>query len=274
MKLAGHTMGVPNLNLYQSMVTFKQIGFTGIEIRCAKDGQLDTTTADTPLLEQVLQWKQEIGIDIVCLTSYFKDFITEAKDTELANLKRVIEIAHVLGCPLVRVYGGIDPVPEGYTRKQGWDKTVSGIQEAADYALLLGIRLCIETHIGSLSLTVIDTVRMVQDINRLNTGILLDFAWVYYAGKETIKEAIDLCSPYLFHCHYKDWVFENGNKEQRRACLMGKGDIPWSNIFHELKNKSYHGYATDEYEKYWHNELPDALKGMKSNLQYVTELIY
>ena len=113
MKMAGHTMGTPDLDLRGAMRLFSKIRYQGIEIRCAKDGQLDTTTADDAFLKLVREWRKETGIEITCLTSYFKDFVTERREAELAGLKQVVEIAAKLEVPMIRVYGGLDPVPEG-----------------------------------------------------------------------------------------------------------------------------------------------------------------
>jgi L-ribulose-5-phosphate 3-epimerase len=134
MNLAGHTMGTPDLSLYESMKLFKDIGFDGIEIRCAPDGHLDPTAADKEQLSQIRKWKKEIGIEITCLTPYNKDFVTSRRDEELTNIKKAIDAASELECKNVRVYGGLDPVPPDYTLEQDWERTASGIREAAEYA--------------------------------------------------------------------------------------------------------------------------------------------
>ena len=58
MKIAGHTMGTPELNLYGAMKLFHRLGYDGIEIRCAKDGQLDTTTVDQEYLDLIKKWQE------------------------------------------------------------------------------------------------------------------------------------------------------------------------------------------------------------------------
>jgi sugar phosphate isomerase/epimerase len=273
MIFAGHTMGTPYLNLRGAMNLFKKIGFDGIEIRCAKDGQLDTTTADKEFLDLVLGWKRETGLEIVCITSYFRDFYTEKSAEEMKNLKHVVEIASYLGCRLVRLYGGIDPLPGGLSKAEGWGKTVDGIGEVADFAAPLGVDLCIETHGGSLTLTAKDSVKMVRDVNRKNVGLLLDYAWIAWAAREGVKETIEMCAPMIFHCHYKDWIID-GPMGKRTSCLMGEGTVPWPEIFAALRLAGYDGSLCDEYEKYWHMEdLPEPERGMKKNLDYVKKLV-
>ena len=275
MKIAGHTMGTPDLNLRGAMRLFSRIGFDGIEVRCAKDGQLDTTTADDALLQLVRDWQQETGVQITCLTSYFKDFVTDRRDAELAGLKQVVHIAARLDVPMVRVYGGLDPVPEGYTREQDWERTASGIREIGRLARDHSIDVCVETHNGSLTLSAADTVRMVEMVDLDNVGILLDYAWIHWAKVESPREAVKLCAPYLRYVHYKDWRidWDQPDAGQRRARLMGDGSVPWPEVFAALHEVGYDGWIADEYEKYWHPELPEPEDGMGRNLTYVQSLL-
>lgn len=271
MKLAGHTMGTPDLDLVEAIDLFAEIGFDGIEIRCAKDGQIDPTSFSASDLDAARAALDRTGLSVVCLTPYNRDFVTEARASELAALRRVVDIAAALSCPLVRLYGGTDPVPDGVSPGQAWERTVTGIRELADHAAERDVGFCVETHIGSLTFVASDAVRMVRDVGRENVGILLDFAWVHLAGRETAAEAVEACAPYLVHCHYKDWIIEaDGPAPAWHARLMGEGTIPWKDFFAELVRSGYDGTMSDEYEYYWHpEELPPARIGMKHNLDYV-----
>jgi L-ribulose-5-phosphate 3-epimerase len=275
MKIAGHTMGTPDLNLRGAMRLFSKIGFQGIEVRCAKDGQLDTTTVDDAFLQLVRDWQAETGVEITCLTSYFKDFVTDRREAELDGLKQVVEIAAKLDVPMVRVYGGLDPVPEGYTRAQDWERTASGIREIGLLAKEHSIEVCVETHNGSLTLSATDTVSMVEMVDLDNVGILFDYAWIHWAKAESPAEAVKLCAPYLRYVHYKDWQidWDQPDAGQRQARLMGAGSVPWPEVFAALREVGYDGWVTDEYEKYWHPELPEPEEGMARNLAYVQSLL-
>jgi sugar phosphate isomerase/epimerase len=268
MKYIGHTMGVPELTLEEAMKLFSRLGFDGIEIRCAAEGHLDTDSAEPGTINEIKRWSRTYELPVTCLTSYFKDFVTEKRSRELESLKKVIAIAEKLDTPFVRLYGGIDPPPDGWSAWESWDKTVSGIKELSQFCEEKKVLLCIETHNGSLTYTAEDAVKMIREINRPNVGILLDFAWIHFRGKESPEEAVKLCGPYIFHCHYKDWKI--GPEGSREACLMGEGDIPWERFFRALKASGYDGSLSDEYERYWHPaDLPPAESGMKKNLSFV-----
>lgn len=268
-------MGVPDLNLWGAMRLFSELGFDCVEIRCAKDGQLDPETVDQAYLDLVNGWSQKLHIGVGCLTSYYRDFVTDRRQSELQALKRVVQIAAELNCPFIRLYGGTDPVPCGHSRAEAWDQTVSGTQELADYAASHGVSCCIETHNGSLTYSATDAVRFVRDVDRPNVGILLDFAWVFAAGETDPVSVVELSRPYLMHCHYKDWhmSMQQGRLE-RDGCLMGDGDLPWRDFLTALREAGYDGLMTDEYEKYWRpDQLPDAREGMKKNLAFVRSIL-
>jgi len=262
-------MGTPKMDATQAMEFFASIGHDGIEFRCADDGQVNPEAYDSAWGARVLAKAQTLGIEVACLTPYYKNYVDPAlRESEIQGMRRVIDIATELECPRVRSYGGVMPT-DTFDDQTTWERTVSGIQEVADYAASKAIDICIETHIGSLTLTAADTVRMIQDVQRENVGILFDYAWVHYAGQETAPEAIKLCAPYIRHCHIKDWTYEEGDRDKRRSALMGEGAVDWEPAIEALKQTGYSGYVSDEYEKYWYDHLPEPNVGMKHNVEYV-----
>jgi len=268
-------MGTPDLNLRGAMKLFSRIGLDGIEVRCAKDGQIDTTTVDDDLLQLANQWQREYGCPIVCLTPYFKDFVSEERNIEIARMKRAVDVAARLGCSLVRAYGGIDPADSQFDRAEIWEKTATGLREIGVYAADQGVRLCVETHAQTLTVTARDTRAMVDDVNLPTVGILFDPAWIVWAREETTEEALSALNGKIFHCHYKDFkLLEEKPQPAKRTCLLGEGDVPWPEIVAGLKDAGYDGALSDEYEKYWNpDDLPETEVGMSKNRHYLKQLL-
>lgn len=262
-------MGTPKMDAFQAMQFFAELGHDGIEFRCAADGQVNPDAYDPNWGQSVLRMAQELGIEIACLTPYYKNYVDPGcRAAEVAGMQKVIDIAADLHCTRVRSYGGIMPT-DSFPFETTWERTVLGIQEVADYAAARGVEIVVETHIGSLTLTAAQTVKMVQDVARSNVGILFDYAWVHYAGEETAVEAVRLCGPHIRHCHVKDWTYEAGDRDKRLSALMGRGHVDWPQALAALGRVGYSGYLSDEYEKYWHDHLPEPQVGMKHNLEYV-----
>lgn len=266
-------MGTPKKNLFEAMRFFRSIGHEGIEVRVAADGQINPETYTPQQGKDVVRAAEDIGIRICCLTSYYNDFVSpEKRDTEIGGLKRIAEMAAELGCPLIRAMGG-----KCNTREKRAEviraRSIEGLQVVADHAARLGVKLAVETHIGFQCLTAGATADFVRTVDRPNVGILLDYAWVHYAGAESAVQALKAVGPYLLHCHVKDWKYVGGDREKRHAVLMGKGDVDWPVFLSALKAGAYSGYVSDEYEKYWHDHLPEPEVGMAHNVKYLCEAL-
>lgn len=259
-------MGTPNYDAVQSMRLFKDIGCDGIEFRCARDGHIDTESVTPPRLKEIAGAARDMGIRVACLTPYYQDYVRpEARQKSLEGMRRAVEAAAQLDCPLVRAYGGILP-PAGFTREQAWKAAVSGVREAGERAASCGVSLCVENHIGTLTMSATDTVQFVRDVGLPNVGILFDYAWVYVAAAESAAVSVEMMRPYLLHAHVKDWIFPEPTMDKRQACLLGEGAIDWRTVLLLLGSAGYDGFLCVEYEKHWVPSLPDASIGM---LQYI-----
>lgn len=273
-KFAGHTMGTPGRDIFQAMDLFKQIGYDGIEVRVHGNGQINSETLTDKEALEILDYGRKSNLEVACLTSYYKDFVDpEKRPIEIANLKRVAEIASMLECPIIRCYGGIEPFTRAEKKtwfSDVWTLSVSGLQEVAEYAGKLGVGIVIETHVGSLTMSVRDTVRVIQDVGMSNVGMLFDYAWVETAGVEHGAASVRAAAPFIRHVHVKDWTMTSRTPLAKRSQLMGQGTVDWIPVLHELTRIGYSGYVCDEYEKYWYpQELPEPEIGMKHNLEFV-----
>jgi len=275
-KFAGHTMGAPGRDIYQCIDLFHQIGYDGLEVRVHfKDGaQINSETITNDEVKKIGVAAKAANLEFACLTSYYKDFSTPgAYEGTVKNLKRVAEIASDLECPIIRCYGGMEPyalAPHKVWFNDVWTTSVKGIREVAEYAGKLGVGIVIETHVASLTMSVRDTARVIQDVGMSNVGMLFDYAWVETAGVEHGAAAVRAAAPYIRHVHIKDWTMTSRVPLVKRSQLMGQGTVDWIPVLQELQKIGYSGYVCDEYEKHWYpEELPEPEIGMKHNLEFV-----
>ncbi len=262
MKFAGHTMGAPGRSLGECIELFAELGFDGVEVRVAPDGQIDPWHFSAFDADKARRGAEEGGLEFACLTPYARAFAGSARDEELRLLKRVAEIARELGCPVVRAYGG--HVNEEIGRRESWLLTVEGLKDAGEFAAEIGVKLAIETHGGTMTLSASEAVSMVEEVGLKNVGILLDYAWVYLGGGEPLETVLRLCLPRTLHVHAKGWVLSGGKPQ---CALLGEGDIPWGPFLRSLAEGGYEGFVSNEYEKHWHPELPPPEVGMKHDLE-------
>ncbi|MCZ6634691.1 MAG: sugar phosphate isomerase/epimerase [bacterium] len=272
MKLAGHTMGVPKMDIFQAMDFFQEIGYEGIEIRCDHDGHIDPENYAASTGENIQEKAKENRMEIVCLTSYYLDLVREeVRDDMLKGYQNVIRIAHELGCKRVR-YKGILP-PEGYTYEEAWERTKSGLKKAAAFARDLDVWICVENHGGSMTQGAEETLKMVEEIHMDNVGVIFDYAFIDLFGVEDIDESVDILRPFIQHVHLKDHIITNRKTGTLIKLPLGEGNIDLKRLLAKLKSIGYEGFLTDEYEKYWQEDLPEPEIGMRNNARYLQKLL-
>jgi L-ribulose-5-phosphate 3-epimerase len=275
MKLCGHTMGTPNYDLAGALELFAGFGLQGIEIRLDDNGLLRSADLDDPdALDRADRLACQHGLQYACLTPYYRDFATDDEaEASLAGLQRVSHAAARLRCPLARVLSGVWPAGDR-SHEYVWSRTVAGLQRAAQIAGESGITLAVENHIGTLTMTAEDTVRFVEAVASPHLGIIYDPYFVYLAavtqgqdGREALSAATLLQAPYIRHVHVKDMAPAPDPARDRKTCLLGEGELPWGELIGDLASQGYAGFLSDEYEKHWRPELPDAAIAMKRHAE-------
>jgi len=278
-------MGTPEMDIYQAMDFFAEIGLEGIEVRCAENGQMHLETITDDEVARIREHAQKAGIAFACLTPYYRDFMTpDAAESTLADYELACRIAQELDCPTVRAISGTWPqeggavaagsdrlLSPGHERAEVFEKTAAGLRLAADLAADHGVRLAVETHRGQLAFSAAETVEFVEAVNHPALGVLWDHYWVHVAGQEDAQEALELLAPHLVHVHAKNIRFhEDGSHE---TVLLDEGELDWCEIVAGLASVGYDGYISDEYEKFWKPDLPEPEVGMKRNAEVLRDCL-
>ena len=273
MKLAGHTMGMPRLDIYGCIDLVEDLGFDGVEVRVAPDGQLDDLAYEASLGERVRAHARGKGVEICCLTPYYQDLLDPAvRDDRIAGLQRVVDMARDLGCGLVRAHGG-PAIPEGQDPETARDTIAVGLREIGEYAAERGVRIAVETHGGSGTYSVTEMADMMRRVAHPAVGVLFDIAWTYRAGEETVDETLELLGDHIVHCHVKDFPGPGRDGDFRLQMLPGAGCLPWSELLAGLVAHGYAGYLCDEYEKFWKPELPEPEDWFPQSLRTMRRLL-
>lgn len=264
MKLCGHTMGTPKLDIYGAISLFAELGLEGVEVRCAENGQMNLETITDDEVARIADHARAADIEVACLTPYYRDFTTpEATEQTLAGYRRACQIGRALGCGLVRAISSNWPIA-GMERADLFQRAVAGMKRAGDIAADHGVRLAVETHSGQLTFSAAESAEFVQAIDHPAVGVLWDHYWTYVADRVSVADALDLIGPRVIHVHAKNVRFDAEGK--RDTVLLDEGEIDWCEVVSGLAGIGYEGFICDEYEKFWRpEELPEPEVGMRRN---------
>lgn len=265
-KLAFSTLGCPKWELSKILEFAQANGFAGVELRGLM-GSLDLPSRPQFAPERIAQTKKEIaddGIKIACLSSSTELHVADAaKRTEgIADGKRFIDLAQMLGAPYVRVFG--NKFEDG-TREEVIARVAAGIHEMAEYAGPQGVTVILESH-GDF----VDSSTLQEVLTRANSkhaGLLWDAHHTYVDGHEQPEHTVAELGKWIRHTHLKDSVPEG---KDRKYVLTGKGDVPVERQVEALRKIDYQGYYCFEWEKVWHPDLlepevafPDYVRAIK-----------
>jgi sugar phosphate isomerase/epimerase len=192
---------------------------------------------ENPTAEFLLKVKQHAfmrGVEISG-TSVGNTFTVpsgEKRDREIANVKRWIDRAQIMGAPHIRVFaGGL----EGNTKAEAQKLCIAALEECGEYAGEKGVMLGIENH-GGIVAEADGLLEIVHAVKSRWIGVNLDTG--NFQSEDPYAD-MEKCAPYAVNVQYKSEVHFRGRKPEE-ADLNRVIDI--------LKAAHYQGYVALEYE--------------------------
>ena len=290
-KIAGHTMGTPEYNIFEAIELFRRIGLDGIEI-VVQDGYSCglPTKCSKELLERVKECAQN-QIEIVCLTpynSYFNSLDASVCACEIEAIERVMDYCAFLGAKYIRVYGGnIAPGEEDHWEEK-YQRLLASMRYLGEKAAEKNVVLVIENHFNTMTVSARQSADTIREIANDNVKILYDQANLTFTCNEGYQEAIEIQDGLIAYMHVKDFVFKGQNREfissddvshpdekSRNVItrIVGQGVLEWPQILAAMKSHGYDGWLSLEYERRWHpDDIPDASIGMKQSADYLKSI--
>ncbi|HEY4308209.1 MAG TPA: sugar phosphate isomerase/epimerase family protein [Pirellulales bacterium] len=156
------------------------------------------------------------------------------RDEQIADVKRWIERAEVLGAPVIRIFSG--NAGGGLSVDEAHKLAVAGIEETCQYAGEHGVYLALENH-GGLTATADGLLELVNDVKSPWFGVNLDTG-----NFNTPDPYGDLAriAPYAVNVQVKISMHPAGGKRQP-ADLKRLAQI--------LRDSGYRGYIVLEFEE-------------------------
>jgi sugar phosphate isomerase/epimerase len=230
-RFAVSTLGMPGVPIAEAVRVATRHGCDGLEIRTHPDEEVHLGLTDRRA-ENVRKRIADGGLEIACLAGYAKVCAAGPDDPVVAELRALIELAHRLGAPSVRVFPGGD------------GDAGPRIGAVLDDLRACGVRLLVETHdshpTGEAALRLVASFAAPELV-----AVLWDAQHPWRHG-ETPARTRAVLGDYLGYFQIKDAA----SKDNRTPVPPGQGAVPLDECGELLR--SWSGWVSLEWEKAWY----------------------
>lgn len=254
----------------------REIGIEGMEY-IALPGE--TFEERCELAHKIREKADSVGMPIISHTvgANLYQGSAEADAEEVERIKRQLDIAKILGAPVLRHDLCWSLPKEGPVRS--FDQMVPTLaknaREITEYAASLGIRTCSENH-GHIAQDSDRMERLFNAVNHENYGLLVDIGNFSCVDEDNVR-AVSRVAPYAIHVHAKDFHFFDEKQEgcfQTRGCnylkgaVLGEGFVNVKKCIDVIKRVGYDGYVSIEFEG-----SEDCIEAITRGYQYLKSII-
>lgn len=234
--LLGGARGNPNpkMTIEDFVTDCYQAGFDGVELTSYYFPK-DVTPE---FLRAVKAHCFKLGMDITG-TAVGNDFTHpkgEIRDKQIADVKRWIDNAEVLGAPVIRIFAG--SLKPGQTEAQAQELVIEAVKECCDYAGKHGVFLALENH-GGITSTPDGLLKLYEGAKNPWLGINFDSGNFHTADPYADLEKI---APYTINAQVKVVITRSEKGAKKEESDFGR-------IAKMLRAANYRGYIVLEYEE-------------------------
>ncbi len=248
MKIAFSTLGCPEWDLAEALISAKDLGFDAIEIRGIEKEIFIPFTK--PFLEEnidaTIEKIKNMGLEISLLATGVCVGDTVHVESAFGEAMVYINLAQRLGVKYVRIMISNKPQAENCSI----ESAIVTYRKICDYAKTKGVIPLIETN-GDLADSKV-MKKFIEKTDRENAGVLWDVHHPYRFFGETPEETYENIGKFVKYIHVKDSIMDNGKLTYK---MMGKGDVPVLEALNLLKDNGYDSFVTLEWVKRWEPDL-------------------
>ena len=242
--LYGNTNGflVPTYTLEETMRRLAKIGCDGIEILCVAPHAWPYYMSEEKI-RQVNEWREKYNIQVssvmACPGSGQGGNVASPCKAErewtIQYMKDVLDMAHKWECNKLCFVAGWYTF--GERRIDAWNNTLDSLKQVAEYALPLGIDVCIEPTSEDSNVVDCpdDALLMAEQSGFSNVGIMFDTVHAFFR-REDPADYVYTAGKQLRHIHFTD----------RDRMPPGHYDTDFYPVMQALKDIGYDGYVTME----------------------------
>jgi sugar phosphate isomerase/epimerase len=252
--IAFSTLGCPGWDWKTVLEQADRLGYSAIELR-GVTGEMDLTKVSELSGSRLAESKRELAdrglvVSDLGASSHMHDKDPAARQKQLDDGRRFIDLAHAMDVKYVRMFG--NDIPPGEPREDVFKRVADGFQEMAAYARPAGVVVLIESH-GDFVHSA-DLKDLLTRVGSDSFALLWDAHHTFAAAHESPAETYAQLGRWVRHTHLKDSKPEGTD---RHYVLTGTGDVPVKDQVKTLAAGGYKGYYCYEWEKKWHPDIEE-----------------
>ena len=256
-KLSFTTMGTPQLDHAGAIDLALEIGFDGVDIRCADFlGEVRPDSGEDQL-RQVARDFDAASLEIPSVLCYHQvSGASEAwRDEYAEHISRHLAIGAALGARTIRIFG-VHPVPE-----QDSDELVQGSAEAIAAVLAddtSGIGIVMQNHAGA-----------GTALDALHIGLVYSPDHTFMHEATGSDELLPQIRPWTHQVYVADLVREG---DAQRWVFPGQGEVPLRETIAWLDDAGFEGFYSFKWEKIWNPDLPEPRVAMPHFISFMAAI--
>ncbi|WP_317443479.1 sugar phosphate isomerase/epimerase family protein [Streptomyces collinus] len=258
MKLAFSTLGVPGLSVPDVLALATAHGYHGVELRAHPEEPVHPGLTAAERAETAALFKAA-GVEMLGLAGYTRVAAPGDDAPVLDELRRLLQLAHDLGAPFLRVFPGADP---DLPAEESDAVAARRLGTAAEDAAALGVRILLETHDSHR--TGADLIRVLGPVGHRQVGALWDVMHTWLGGEQP-QDSYAALAPHLGYVQVKDIA----SADDTSPLPLGAGVLPLTECVDVLCRHGWDGWLCWEYEKRWYQSaapLQDLLDAGRDHL--------
>lgn len=247
-RYAFSTLGVPGLPVSDVVRLAVAHGYHGVELRAHPEEPVHPGIDARQRADVAARFAAH-GVRVLTVAGYAR--VADPEDAE--RLDALVDLAHDLGAPYVRVF------PGGRGGPDDDGVAVRRLRSAAAYAADRGVRVLLETHDSHRTGAAV--ARVLDRVGAPGAGALWDVLHTWLGGESPARSYAAL-APHLGYVQVKDVA----SAQDTTPLPLGAGALPLADALAPLGPD---GWLCWEYEKRWYPdaaELPGLLTAGRERL--------
>jgi sugar phosphate isomerase/epimerase len=273
LKFAFSTLACPQWSTEQIVTNALKFGYDAIELRLL-DGEVIDPNKDADKVVQAVKLSRSNGLEVCALdtSSRVNQPDEKGRADTLADLRAWFRLAQEVQVPLLRIFGGPGKtdIQSQPTAQEVDQQVIDLLGQIAQEAEQAHVTVALETHDSFSSAKRVGTI--LKAVNSKFVGALWDSQHPYRVG-ETAEEVYDyLGHTNIVHVHVKDARRTGPGEKDWQLVLLGDGEVPVREQLQLLQQNGYNGYASVEWEKKWHPEIPEPEIALPQHIHWLKAL--